>query len=86
MVVQLSGPSGRPLAAQARGVFGSTPSGCQPFHFPLFSPQNIYFQHEVRWSEQQVVFAIEWALLKFDEWRLGLGLQRQTQRQIAREE
>ena len=30
-----------PLAAQARGVLGSTPDDCQLFHFPLFSPHNI---------------------------------------------
>ena len=24
--------------AQARGVLGSTPSDCRPFHFPLISP------------------------------------------------
>ena len=29
------------MAAQARGVLSSTPSGCQPFHFPLFLPRNI---------------------------------------------
>ena len=30
----------QPLAAQARVVLGSTPGGCWPFHFPLFSPHN----------------------------------------------
>jgi len=29
------------LAAQARGVLGSTPGDCRLFHFPLFSPHNI---------------------------------------------
>ena len=29
------------LAAQARGVLGSTPCNCQPFHFPPFLPHNI---------------------------------------------
>ena len=38
MVVRLSWLSGRALVAQARGVLGSTPSDCRPFHFPLFSP------------------------------------------------
>ena len=33
--------SGRALAAQARGVLGSTPGNCRLFHFPLFSPHNI---------------------------------------------
>ena len=41
MVVRLSQLSGRALAAQARGVLGSTTGGCQPFHFPLFSPHNM---------------------------------------------
>ena len=41
VVVRLSWLSGRALAAQARGVQGSTPSNCQSFHFPLFSPHNI---------------------------------------------
>ena len=35
-VVQLLWISGRALAAQARGVLGSTPGGCWLFHFPLF--------------------------------------------------
>ena len=30
-----------PRCARPRGVLGSTPGGCQPFHFPLFSPHNI---------------------------------------------
>ena len=38
VVVWLSWLSGRALAAQARGVLGSTPGDCRPFHFPLFSP------------------------------------------------
>ena len=42
VVVWLSLLSGRSLAAQARGVLGSTLSGCQPFHFPLFSPLNLF--------------------------------------------
>ena len=29
------------LVAQARGVLGSTPGSCWPFHFPLFLPQNV---------------------------------------------
>ena len=29
------------LAAQAKGVLGSTPSDCRPFHFSLFSPHEI---------------------------------------------
>ena len=33
--------SGRALAAQARGVLGSTPGDCRLFPFPLFSPHNI---------------------------------------------
>ena len=41
VVVQLLWLSGRALAAQARGVLGSTPSDCRLFHFPLFSPHNI---------------------------------------------
>ena len=40
VVVRLSWLSGRALAAQARGVLGSTPGDCRPFHFPLFSPHN----------------------------------------------
>ena len=34
---------GKPLAAQARGVLGSTPSGCRPFSLSsiLMSPHNI---------------------------------------------
>ena len=47
----LSGCCGtsRALRAQARGVLGSTPGDCWPFHFPLFSPHNIwiYFQREI---------------------------------------
>ena len=42
MVVQLLWLSGRALAAQARGVLGSTPGDCRLFHFPLFSPHFIY--------------------------------------------
>ena len=42
MVVRLSWLSGRALAAQARGVLGSTPGDFQLFHFPLFSPHNLY--------------------------------------------
>ena len=45
VVVRLSWLSGRALAAQARGVQGSTPSNCQSFHFPLFSPHNIYITY-----------------------------------------
>ena len=41
MVVRLLWLSGRALAAQARGVLGSTPGDCRLFHFPLFSPHNI---------------------------------------------
>ena len=41
MVVRLSWLSGRALVAQVRGVLGSTTGGCQPFHFPLFSPHNM---------------------------------------------
>ena len=49
VVVRLSWLSGRALAAQARGVLGSTPSDCRLFHFSLFSPHNIYyFQCEAR--------------------------------------
>ena len=33
--------SDRALVAQARGVLGSTPGNCRPFHFTLFSPHNI---------------------------------------------
>ena len=51
VVVWLSLLSGWALATQARGVLGSTPGGCQPFHFPLFSPHNIYFQCEARCFE-----------------------------------
>ena len=36
VVVRLSWLSGRALAAQARGVLGSTPGDCRLFHFPLF--------------------------------------------------
>ena len=36
VVVRLLWLSGRAPAAQARGVLGSTPSDCRPFHFPLF--------------------------------------------------
>ena len=38
---QLSWLNGRALAAQARGVLGSTPGDCWPFYFPLFWPHNI---------------------------------------------
>ena len=41
VVIQLSWLSGRPLAAQARGVLGPTPGGYWPFQFPLFLPHNI---------------------------------------------
>ena len=41
VVVWLSWLSGRVLVAQARGVLGSTPGDCRPFHFPLFSPHNV---------------------------------------------
>ena len=41
MRVRLLWLSGRALAAQARGVLGSTPSNCQLFHFPLFLPHHI---------------------------------------------
>ena len=51
VVVWLSLLSGWALATQARGVLGLTPGGCQPFHFPLFSPHNIYFQCEARCFE-----------------------------------
>ena len=40
VIVRLLWLSGRALAAQARGVLGSTP-GSRPFHFPLYSPHNI---------------------------------------------
>ena len=35
---------GRPLAAQARGVLGSTPGGCRPFSLSsiLMSPHNVH--------------------------------------------
>ena len=36
VVIRLLWPSGRALAAQARGVMGLTPGGCRPFHFPLY--------------------------------------------------
>ena len=41
VVIWLSWLSGRALAVQVRGVLGSTPDGCHPFHFPLSSPHNI---------------------------------------------
>ena len=41
MVVRLLWLSGGALVAQAIGVLGSTPSHCQPFHFPLFSHLSI---------------------------------------------
>ena len=48
VVVRLLWLSGRALAAQARGVLGSLPGDCCPFHFPLFSPHDIlYFQCRV---------------------------------------
>ena len=40
VVIWLLWLSGRALAPQVRGVLGSTPGGCQPFHFPQFSPHN----------------------------------------------
>ena len=49
VVVQLLWLSGRALAAQAKGVLGSTPGDCRLFHFPLFSPHK---QCEARCSEQ----------------------------------
>ena len=30
----------------------ATPGNCRLFHFPLFSPHNIYFQREAGYSEQ----------------------------------
>ena len=30
------------ILPQARGDLGSAPGGCRPFHFPLFSPHNIF--------------------------------------------
>ena len=41
VVTRLSWLSGKALAAQARGVLGSTPRGCRLFRFPLFLPHNI---------------------------------------------
>ena len=41
VVFRLLWLSARALAAQARGVLGSTPSNCRLFHFPLFLPHNI---------------------------------------------
>ena len=41
VVVRLSWLSVRGLAAQARGVLGSTPGDCGPFHFPQFLLHNI---------------------------------------------
>ena len=40
--VWLSWLNGRALAAQARGILGSTPGKCWLFHFPLFSPQSCF--------------------------------------------
>ena len=36
-----AGPADPMTAGQARGVLGSIPGDCWPFHFPLFSPHNI---------------------------------------------
>ena len=61
MVVGLSWISGRALvalAAQARGVLVSTPSGCRP----LFSPHNI----QIHLCVYIVIFAPHWE-------GLGLG-------------
>ena len=30
---------------QSTGVLSSTPGGCQPFHFPQFSPYNIFIEY-----------------------------------------
>ena len=52
---------GRPensLHQEARGVLGSTLSGYRPFHFPLFSPHNIYFQCESRCSEYSSMLSL----------------------------
>ena len=57
VVIRLLWLSGRALAAQARGVLGSTPSDCRPFHFPLvrlITSKSIYFQCEARWSEHVI--------------------------------
>ena len=51
LVVRLLWLSGRALAAQARGVLGSTPSSCWPLYFRLITSKFLYFQHEARCSE-----------------------------------
>ena len=40
VVIRLLWLSGRALAAQVRGVLGSTPGGCQPFHFASYNTYN----------------------------------------------
>ena len=47
VVVWLLWLSGRALVVQARGVLGSTPCNCCPFHFPLFLPDTSKF---IYWS------------------------------------
>ena len=58
----LSDCSGRALVAQARGVLGSTPGDCRPFHFSLFSPHNILFS---TWDK---ILSIEIWNLKMKKW------------------
>ena len=52
--------SGRALVTQTRVVLGTTPGDCQPFHFPLFSSHNIYFQCETRCSTCLDIPAYSW--------------------------
>ena len=61
VVVQLSWLSDRALAAQARGVPGSTPGNCRPFHFALFrqiTSKFLYYQHKARCCEQLDTFLV----------------------------
>ena len=46
--------SGRALAAQARGILGSTHGGCRPFHFLLFLiTSKFVFRKQCIWTKLQ---------------------------------
>ena len=62
-------------ALTARGVLGSTPSDCRAFHFPLFSPHDIYISLFLAWGKMLWAFKIFFLLVLIScDWVLDLSI------------
>ena len=62
-------------ALTAWGMLGSTPSDCRPFHFPLFSPHDIYISLFLAWDKMLWAFKIFFLLVLIScNWVLDLSI------------